>query len=411
MEALRTFFAVLPASVNLVAAQQWQLVDTLYAPWRSILDGAVAIFAVAVICFLRNDAAWYLVWGLACACVAAGRLWGTKRYFVFKTGKNFNTSDDEPRRWAIYFMEGAALAAASWGVGAAAVIASSHDLCSVSLVLMMQAAWVALAITRNNASPGTASLQLLLALLPGFAAAFWAQDHGLRIVLIFAVLQIPACLKLTRVLTNQTLEFLESRADVEDLNEQLREINAELGQSNHRLRNLSTTDGLTDITNRRGLDEILRREWRRAARENGCVGLALIDVDHFKKYNDTYGHLAGDQCLQVIARTLVAQLQRGSDLGARFGGEEFAVLLPATPPGGVIKVAERVRFAVQALAIEHSGNGVGVVTISVGVAYARPKSHEGIRSFIDEADQALYLAKQSGRNRISLAAGLEEVIG
>jgi diguanylate cyclase (GGDEF)-like protein len=138
------------------------------------------------------------------------------------------------------------------------------------------------------------------------------------------------------------------------------------------LRELSRT-GLTGSPNRRAFDDVLSMEWRRAMRESGaCLSLAPIDIDHFKKFNDEYGHPAGDDCLRLVASAISATVQRPGDLAARFGGEDFALLLPNTDARGAKIIAERVRAAVIALAIPHAGNSARqVVTISVGIATIR----------------------------------------
>jgi len=165
-------------------------------------------------------------------------------------------------------------------------------------------------------------------------------------------------------------------------------------------------DGLTQIANRRRLDEYLLQEWTRHRRIQQPLSLLLCDVDHFKVYNDEYGHQAGDECLKNVAKA-INQCYRAGDLVARYGGEEFAIVLPHTDSGGAMQVAERVRAAVEAAALPHRGSMVGErVTVSVGVAsrIPRPKNDEDTRAFIEEADRNLYLAKHRGRNRVNQSA-------
>jgi diguanylate cyclase (GGDEF)-like protein/PAS domain S-box-containing protein len=181
------------------------------------------------------------------------------------------------------------------------------------------------------------------------------------------------------------------------------------------LRELSRTDGLTGIPNRRAFDDALSMEWRRAMRENGAsLSLALIDIDQFKRFNDEYGHPAGDDCLRLVASAIGATVQRPGDLAARFGGEEFALLLPNTDARGAKIMAERARAAIMALAIPHAGNSPRqVVTISLGIATMRSsglgqeKPDAGI--LVMAADSALYEAKRLGRNRAHAAPPLVSV--
>ncbi|MBV8629937.1 MAG: diguanylate cyclase [Silvibacterium sp.] len=161
---------------------------------------------------------------------------------------------------------------------------------------------------------------------------------------------------------------------------------------------LASLDGLTEIANRRRLDQVMEHEWRVAVRNSANISLLLIDVDHFKPYNDIHGHLAGDDCLRRIAKVISEMVSRPSDLVARYGGEEFAVVLPATPEAGALKVAERIRAAVQELAMPHEGNTHGVVTVSVGCATFTPEPDMQLDALVASADSALYRAKAAGRN-------------
>ena len=170
------------------------------------------------------------------------------------------------------------------------------------------------------------------------------------------------------------------------------------------LERLSSIDGLTGISNRRAFDQALEREWLRALRHESPLSLLLIDVDLFKQFNDGYGHIAGDDCLKVIARTVADQAGRTADLVARYGGEEFACILPDTCRGGAIRVAEKIRQAVAALHIPHAfSNVASEVTVSIGGATTHPSKRLGLAELVQRADAQLYESKKSGRNRISCA--------
>jgi len=178
----------------------------------------------------------------------------------------------------------------------------------------------------------------------------------------------------------------------------------ELEESNRKLAVLSTTDGLTGIANRRHFDEMLASEWRRAARQNQPLALAMIDVDMFKKYNDHYGHQGGDECLRQVAALLKRHITRAGDLVARYGGEEFVFICPATSGEATETLAEGLRAALEKLALPHAESPLGVVTVSIGVAAMVPE--DGVTtdmSLLHQADEALYLAKRNGRNRVVLA--------
>lgn len=177
-----------------------------------------------------------------------------------------------------------------------------------------------------------------------------------------------------------------------------------------RLEALSVTDGLTQIANRRYFDSFLNAEWRRSVREGGSVGLIMIDIDHFKGYNDHYGHLEGDKCLQAVAKTIKEQAQRPRDLVARFGGEEFAVVLPSVHFEGMKVVAERIQAAIADLKLPNAGSDTsGMLTVSLGLAWAEPNTQDLATTLIEAADEALYAAKAGGRNCYSETVDLASV--
>jgi diguanylate cyclase (GGDEF)-like protein/PAS domain S-box-containing protein len=181
--------------------------------------------------------------------------------------------------------------------------------------------------------------------------------------------------------------------------QRLGEAIVKLEAANTILRGLAHVDGLTGLANRRHFDELLDEEFRRAQRQELPLGLVLFDVDHFKAFNDRYGHLGGDDCLRRISRCVGDALRRPGDFAARYGGEEIALLLPATDACGSTDAAERIRDAVAKLHIEHAGSGFGLVTVSAGAAATHPFiPGSDAASLIKAADIALYQAKAAGRN-------------
>ncbi len=185
---------------------------------------------------------------------------------------------------------------------------------------------------------------------------------------------------------------------IRDISDRKR-IEAELRTANERLAKLSFTDSLTTLANRRRLDEHLEREWQRSQRQQEPLSLILFDLDYFKRFNDTYGHQMGDQCLYEVAQAALTVVQRSSDLVARYGGEEFAVVLSNTPLKGAFAIARRICEAIRALQISHRASEVEqVVTASLGVSAIIPAAGQKPNVLIRQADQALYAAKQAGRN-------------
>ncbi len=173
-----------------------------------------------------------------------------------------------------------------------------------------------------------------------------------------------------------------------------------LQAANHELQLLADFDGLTRVATRRLFDETLLQAWKRLKREKQPLSLILIDVDHFKRFNDFYGHQAGDDCLRSLARAIAESVKRPGDLTARYGGEEFAVVLPNTPLEGARHLAELIRERTMGLNIPHERSGVhSAVTVSLGVASIIPDDDSDPSLLVQMADQALYEAKNAGRNR------------
>ncbi len=184
----------------------------------------------------------------------------------------------------------------------------------------------------------------------------------------------------------------------------LRELKKELEIKNAELERLSSLDGLTGIANRRIFDEFIDNEWSRAARDNAPISLILIDIDHFKTYNDNYGHQGGDDCLRKVAQSLASKVNRSSDLVARYGGEEFVVVMPGTDIQGATSVAAALNKGVDEMNVPHEYSSTSDhVTISLGVATMVPSSEVQPKTLIVKADEALYEAKESGRNQYKIA--------
>jgi diguanylate cyclase (GGDEF)-like protein len=186
------------------------------------------------------------------------------------------------------------------------------------------------------------------------------------------------------------------------VNERLEEATRHLASAIETLHRISTQDGLTGVSNRRHFDETLAIEWRRAARSRAPLSLLMLDIDYFKPFNDTSGHQAGDECLRRVADMLCESVQRAGDLVSRYGGEEFAILLPETGAGHALEIATRLRERIEAMELAHPSSPLGRVTVSIGVAsVVPPRDGSGSGDFVRVADAALYDAKRQGRNRVA----------
>ncbi|MDG9669624.1 diguanylate cyclase [Hahella sp. CR1] len=169
------------------------------------------------------------------------------------------------------------------------------------------------------------------------------------------------------------------------------------------LREIAYLDGLTNVANRLSFNEKIKEEWDRSRRNGTSLATLIIDIDYFKKFNDCYGHLQGDECLSRVAICIKEQLRRPGDLVARYGGEEFACVLPETDIKGAKHIAENIENAVRALAIPHKGSLCSeVVTVSIGASDTSTENYASMMDFINAADQALYVAKEGGRGRVSV---------
>jgi diguanylate cyclase (GGDEF)-like protein len=199
-------------------------------------------------------------------------------------------------------------------------------------------------------------------------------------------------------------EFEPLAAALDDMAQKLAEREQELQIANEHLEELASLDGLTGLANRRGFDRELEREWQRAGESGEPIALMMIDIDHFKLYNDRYGHVAGDTCLRAVGETLSLVTLEDAVLVARYGGEEFALLLPGLDIERATALAEEARKAIEDLLITHAESPHNHVTISIGVESMVPETAEPAAQLVETADSALYVAKRRGRNRVMASA-------
>jgi diguanylate cyclase (GGDEF)-like protein len=205
------------------------------------------------------------------------------------------------------------------------------------------------------------------------------------------------------LIAGQLAVSLDNALVYASLEQKVAERTEELEQANARLEVMTITDPLTGLANRRHLDTRLSLDWRRGIQSGKPLSIAMIDIDNFKPFNDTYGHQAGDECLQRVADALAASVRAG-DTVARYGGEEFAFVLPGTDAAAAYPIAERARAAVLALGKENTGSAIGFVTVSIGVASVCPTETDNAEQLLARADAELYGAKRTGRNRVRCAA-------
>ncbi len=313
------------------------------------------------------------------------------RYFV---GKSFKPERQytqlELTSWANRHVFFTSLLSTIWGLSG--LVFFPNDLPHMALLILILFSVLLASIPTLAASRIAYYFQILVTLAPTTILLFMSRESGHQLLALAVIV-----MALTLVFVSGYIYHLLF----------------ELQNAQIALQALADTDQLTGIANRRHFDRKFKVEWRRAMREQTPISLVLVDVDFFKKYNDTYGHQAGDRCLQQIAMALDSISHRPADLASRYGGEEFAVLLPVTSQENAAMLAERLRKKVESLKIEHSSSKLGIVTISVGVSCCQPvwdftgntPDEEQKVTFpamlLTAADNALYVAKEAGRNQVS----------
>ncbi len=243
-----------------------------------------------------------------------------------------------------------------------------------------------------------ATINDILVSMSIYASLYLAEYAYLFIILSMSYLMLNRFIDLRNEVMGANI-YLES--EVQERTKKLTKIMKDLAKANESLKELSIMDGLTSVNNRRYFDKQLKSEWRRSYREKTPLSVLMLDLDHFKRVNDNYGHPFGDTCLKTVAREIKATLKRPGDLLARYGGEEFAVILPATPSGGAVYVAEEIRKSIESVEIKHNGISARV-TLSLGIATAVSTNNDGMESLLSSADEALYQAKANGRNQYHL---------
>jgi diguanylate cyclase (GGDEF)-like protein len=213
-----------------------------------------------------------------------------------------------------------------------------------------------------------------------------------------------------RELEREVQARLKAQEKLQEINKALDLANKELDLANHQLISAANQDGLTNIANRRRFDDYFNQTWRQALREQKILTLLLCDIDYFKLFNDTYGHIEGDRCLQRVAETLETAIERPMDLAARYGGEEFALILPNTDLQGGRVIAEKLLAAIAQLGIVHTSSPISdLVTLSIGVAGLLPTPQITAQTLLSAADVALYEAKKKGRAQIVVNATLNQL--
>ena len=379
-------FPVLLGQGTLAQAHRWRLVDNLFGAWRPPVEGGCAIAAASLVCYYLTGRWIFVATFVADIVLLFARLWHA-RHYARVSGPGV-ARRHSPDHWASRYSAWTTAAATFWAVLEVAAFQSTEPRLPF-FIMAIQSGWLGASSQRNAAVPAAAFWQAGIVLVPEMIFELNCHDPFVRMLVPFGLLQLAATTGIVRTLGSQITANIMSEQGLE--------------AANARLTQLSSTDGLTGIANRRAFDAVLQMEWARAAREGTDLAVLMIDVDSFKAYNDHYGHPAGDECLRLVAERTAGSLRRPPDTAARFGGEEFIALLPGTDGASAVEVAERVRVAIGEAGMAHAGSPFGRVTVSIGSASLAPHPGQDSQALIDLADRALYDAKQSGRNTVRCA--------
>lgn len=371
----------------------WSMLDDLFDMWPHVM-AAIAILLTALNTYLLGDPQ-YIVW-----CVAALALQLVARG-IAKLAYRRRGRDDSVDRWLRVFWFAAAGSGLLWGLSLSLLLIDATPEARVT-ILTVGCVMVQSASARAYMAPFPALSQsgLMLAMLLGVTVA---QGDLLMvpICVLFVLFQIAYIRRLIKL----RLAQMQAESEKNALLSQLEKTNSELKHANERLARHALTDGLTGLPNRRHFDRSLSDMLARAVRREQPFSLVLIDVDLFKRFNDTYGHLAGDGCLTAVGKAM-AEAIRAADVIARYGGEEFALLLPDTGKETACALAENLRSAIAAVDLSHLPGNPAPVTASLGIASKTAAERMGAEQLIARADEALYAAKHEGRDCVRHADDL-----
>jgi len=374
-----------------------------YSAWFTVLVS----WGCAYLLWPFVSSGWLLTWALAMTAVSVGRL-------VYTHERAADPSFPMDVRHATRVLSAWLLASSvGFALGFALFALEAPASEQYAFVLFVVGLTAGAATVLTGCRLGFLAYLLPAALTIGVAMCWLGVDGDPRQLFLgmMMLLYAGAISLYQRKLDRHLMSSLRARheqllqlAEKDVMLEGLRRHNEELSADREEFLTASLTDGLTGLANRRHFDRTLARDWERNRRDGIPLACILMDIDHFKHYNDIYGHMAGDDCLRTIGSIIATTVSRGGDFAARYGGEEFVVLLPGTDTAGARLIAERVRDAVERTGIVHAGGGKGrVVTLSAGVSAVVPgQRHPSAQILVDLADEALYAAKNRGRNRVAV---------
>lgn len=375
----------------------WGYLATLYSIVPHLV-AAIAILSASVLPYLEGQTAKVAFVALVVTMQVGLRAWGDYAYR--------RRSDDEPLKlWLSRFVPLSLVSGLAWG-SALAILYTGGSPDTQVVVLAVGCGIVQSCAARAYLAPRSTLMVIVIVTAIVNAAAISEGNW----------IMVPICAAYVGFLASYMVRLIamdEKRIDAERktrvLVKALAESNAMLVQANEQLHRHARTDALTGLENRRGFDDELHRHLERAREIGRPLALLLIDVDHFKRFNDTYGHQAGDACLRIVAELLAGLVVPSKGIAARYGGEEFAIILHDGEAVRAEAFAEELRACVASLPLPARDGSAGTLTVSIGVAIAEPADDE--RALISRADRRLYSAKAAGRDRVCASDRSEPLFG
>lgn len=404
MEGLRARIAalrrMLASTAGLIGSdyatkeQAWEMLEGLFNP----LAHGLTATAIALVAWHN----WYAYGSLASApaAVIVAVTFGLRLVFVrryHRRGLDARVSD-----WVRLFATSSFIAALGWGASLSILLFTTEGATRFAVFALICAP-IQGASARAYAMPGVVTLHISIVLgMIGVTATVSGVTVALPLAFLYLWYQVGFISELFALRTR----MLKADYDHRTLLGQVTRYNSDLAVMNERLSTFALTDGLTGVSNRRDFDQKLKQCLQDQPMHAAPLALLLIDVDHFKRFNDDFGHLVGDECLKLVAAA-IRGMERTDDFTARYGGEEFALILPATTRVDARKIAEQLRYAIETMDCSALPSPVGGVTVSIGVGIAPACANIEPRMLVEAADSALYLAKQGGRNcvRDGVASG------
>ncbi len=354
--------------------------------WAACIVALVLCYAVRdIIPFART-----IVWLLMMTVIAAGR------FVMYHQFSKVIATPFDGVYWKNVYLLLAFLSGIIWGLSALLIFPAGNPGLISLFVLVVASLSAATTISHSSLKLGPAAWAGPAML---FYAVRCAQEGGEteKIIALLIIIYLVTIIYYSFTHHSTVTSSLSLKFENLELLEEVR-------KANEILRQASAIDGLTGLANRQSFEEFMDREWRRAIRDQRHLSLIMADIDHFKAYNDNYGHQGGDDCLKKVARVIADEVKRPADLAARYGGEEFMVVLPATDLNGALEMAEKLRAKVEALSVPHAySSTASVVTISIGVASLIPLRGMPSSQLVKLVDMALYSAKHAGRNMVRAA--------